>query len=61
MIEITCTKTDKARIINAITDSAVCLFPRKQSFCALSRDFDCRKCLEEKIKWTIKERGAANA
>lgn len=61
MIEITCTKTDKTRIIDAITDSGACLFPRKQTFCSMDRDADCRKCLETKIKWHIKERSAANA
>lgn len=54
MIEITCTKTEKTRIIDALAHSGFpCLFPRKAAFCSLDRASDCRDCLEKKIRWNV--------
>ena len=59
MIEITCTQTDKTRIIQALhagmgsIENGVCLFPRKAQFCIQDRDASCMNCLKTKIKWNI--------
>lgn len=59
MIEITCTALEKRRIMKAIEagmtaiGNAVCLFPRKASWCALKPDESCRNCLETKIRWHV--------
>lgn len=61
MIEITCTALEKARIITALNHGmiaikdAVCLFPRKATFCLDQPGTDCNKCLTSKIKWTVVE------
>lgn len=55
MIEITCTKTEKTRIIDALVHSGFpCLFPRKSAFCSLGRRLDCKDCLEKKIRWNVR-------
>lgn len=47
MIEIKCTKQQKTKIIEAL--SCFCLF----TFCPMSPDIDCKKCVEKNIKWEI--------
>lgn len=59
MIEITCSKTEKEKLINTLEVMPIpCLFPRKAQTCYLSKENSCRKCLETKIKWNVKNRGA---
>lgn len=51
MIEITCTKTEKKKIIKGLQRiNLPCIFPRKARTCRLK---PCRQCIEEGIKWNI--------
>ena len=67
MIEITCTETQKRRIIAALEtgmgsiDGAVCLFPNKANFCILDPKASCKDCLSRKIKWHIVTRKGSAA
>lgn len=55
MIEVACTNAEKEKIINALRVMEIpCLFPRSMKTCAFDQTMDCNKCLETKIKWTIK-------
>lgn len=56
MIEITCTKTEKKKIIDApLRMDLPCLFPHTAKMCAVDyANYNCKKCLETKIKWNIK-------
>ena len=64
MIEITCSQTDKKRLIEALNagmnsiENGVCLFPAKARFCILDKDASCKNCLSTKIKWNITTRKA---
>lgn len=51
MIEIKCSKAQKRKMIDAL--ARVCLFPRRQPFCAFDKDMTCEKCLEKNIKWEV--------
>ena len=52
MIEITCTKREKATIINTLADvKAPCLFPQRD--CYDGDNYKCKECLETMIKWNI--------
>ena len=52
MIEITCTKREKATIINTLVDvKAPCLFPQRD--CYDGDNYKCKECLETMIKWNI--------
>lgn len=54
MIEITCSKKEKEKLINTLEVMPIpCLFPRKANTCFLEPGNSCRRCLETKIKWTI--------
>lgn len=54
MIEISCNKTEKRKILEALEHmDTPCLFPRSATTCALRLDSSCRNCLEKKIKWNI--------
>lgn len=55
MIEITCNKTEKEKLISTLEVMPIpCLFPQKAKTCFLSKGNSCRKCLESKIKWNIR-------
>jgi hypothetical protein len=50
MIEIKCTQQEKENIIDELADlDAKCIFDI--GFC---RHENCRDCLDERIKWTIR-------
>lgn len=51
MIEITCTEEDKEILIKTLSISEECPVPH--SDCAAYKG--CKKCIEENIKWIIKE------
>ena len=52
MIEITCTKREKATIINTLADiKTSCLFPQRD--CYDEDNYKCKECLETMIKWNI--------
>ena len=52
MIEITCTKREKATIINTLADvKAPCPFPQRD--CYDGDNYKCKECLETMIKWNI--------
>lgn len=53
MVEITCNKRQKEKIIEALLSPNGCLWPRKQSHCAYDPLADCRTCFEKKIKWNL--------
>ena len=49
MIEIKCTQEEKENIIDALSDLEVdCIFDIVACNC------NCRHCLDERIKWTIR-------
>jgi len=55
MIEITCNKTEKKKIIETLEVMPIpCLFPRTAKTCFLDKNNSCKKCLETKIKWNVK-------
>lgn len=56
MIEITCTKAEKKKLIEVLKVMPIpCLFPKKANTCFLDpKNNNCEKCLETKIKWNIK-------
>lgn len=55
MIEITCTKAEKDKLISVLEIMPVpCLFPRKGKTCFLEKGNSCKNCLETKIKWNIR-------
>lgn len=57
MIEITCTKTEKEKLISTLEIMPIpCLFPKKAQTCYLDKGNSCRKCLEAKIKWSVREK-----
>lgn len=57
MIEITCTKTEKEKLISTLETMPIpCLFPKKAKTCYLDKGNSCRKCLETKIKWDVREK-----
>lgn len=59
MIEITCTEKEKEKLISLFEIMPIpCLFPAKAKTCFLSKDNNCRKCCETKIKWNIRQRGS---
>ena len=51
MVEITCNKRQKEKIIEALLCPEGCLWPRKMAHCAYDPLADCRTCFEKKIKW----------
>lgn len=50
--EITCTKKQKATIIDALCSPQGCLWRRRMATCWMY-DRDCRDCFEKNIKWNI--------
>lgn len=55
MIEITCSKEEKEKLIKALENMQLqCFFsPKKSKFCSVSKN-NCRNCLETRIKWNVK-------
>lgn len=54
MIEIKCNRRQKKVIMESLLNPDGCLFPRKKSRCTYDPDADCKKCIEENIKWILK-------
>lgn len=58
MIEITCTKTEKQRLIALMKNmqgikDATCLFLRAANFCLTNHDASRKNCVKTRIKWNI--------
>lgn len=57
MIEIKCTKRQKATIIAAALQGPDgCLWPQSQTTCCLNPKMTCQKCFESRIKWIHPEK-----
>jgi hypothetical protein len=56
MIEITCSRAQKRRIINALLCPDGCLWPRSQKGCAIDFTRSCEDCFEKKIKWNLTDK-----
>lgn len=54
MIEIRCTKEEKAKIINAFWSADFCE-SNYSIKCYSDKVKSCKECLEKNIKWLIKE------
>lgn len=51
MIEIKCTKRQKAIIIASLLNPDGCLWPREKRTCWTDPKKCCKRCFETKIKW----------
>lgn len=51
MIEIKCSKAQRAIIIQCLLSPTGCLWPRKQAYCVYDQNASCKKCFATKIKW----------
>lgn len=52
MIEIKCSKRQKAIIIASLLNPDGCLWPREKKTCCLDPQKNCKRCFETRIKWT---------
>lgn len=56
MIEIKCSKRQKATIIASLQNPNGCLWPQSQTTCWFDPNMTCKKCFETRIKWTHPEK-----